>query len=319
MFEDDNKVNTTASQQRIARLAGLLKNFLITRPASASGIFIVTANLQPSDFGIQRSELVCVTGCSINKVEAFEACVGEAAETISYLTSLEMEPGKIENSTGWAAGVDSNTATRSAVYELIERFTVLDWWERCEEPIEIRPNKSLFNYVQLARKGDKSRVQLFFRLETELPGYVVASVSFDTNGDQSCIGFSCAGNLESASIKAFNEMVQMEFAMELNTLKSEDPTYEYSPNELRQIWRARYLKPSDPRFQSKKSCVCGKSVEFDLQKFISSSCQIRSFCHAKVSIPVANVCIKGLPYNTTYRKLDMDTSTWMGTENVGPY
>jgi thiazole/oxazole-forming peptide maturase SagD family component len=119
------------------------------------------------------------------------------------------------NSTGCAAGVTRQDATRTALWECIERDARALWWHgglpSGALPIEVIDRKQPRLAWWLDRRDRKT---LLLDLTTDIGLPVVAAVSADGAGRNVAVGSAARPNLPAAALAAVTEMVQTEVGMD---------------------------------------------------------------------------------------------------------
>lgn len=118
------------------------------------------------------------------------------------------------DSTGCAAGVDRDDATRRALLECIERDAVALWWHggmQCAGlPLELidRLQPRLCWWLQ-----DRQRRTVLLDLNSETGVPAVAAVSSEADGTAVAMGTAASLDLADAALAAVTEMIQTEAAM----------------------------------------------------------------------------------------------------------
>ncbi|MGF1445611.1 MAG: YcaO-like family protein [Pikeienuella sp.] len=221
-------------------------------------------------------------GRGLTLAEAFESCMGEAAEYLSFLrqpgdprvspaddtvgawlmtdgaacrlpaADLFRDPntGKGARSGGTGAGPDRDSAARAAVLEAIERDAVARWW-RDDQPAREIPEAEAVALGATARlatlRAGVARRSWLIELTPDHGLPVVAALSSSADGTGVVAGFAARPRLAQAALAALLELCQMEVAQHLAVRRCTTAgEAALSPGE--QIWLARHRHLSTDAF-----------------------------------------------------------------------
>ncbi|WP_171060632.1 YcaO-like family protein [Poseidonocella sp. HB161398] len=232
------EAGTTANRIALLRLAARLGGVFPVPAPFAPGLRLVGARApEPGQSGF--------SGRGLDPARAFETCLGEAAEYLSFLRQPEdplvrdghvagrrladgsacslpadevlRDPGAgagAASSTGTGAGPDPETATCAALLEAVERDAVARWWHRGESARAV-PAAGEASALEARLRAGRARQTWFLDLTPAHGLPVAAALSCDPGGAAVVAGFCAAPEHATAQRGALLELCQMEAASEL--------------------------------------------------------------------------------------------------------
>ncbi|HEY0185485.1 MAG TPA: YcaO-like family protein [Rhodopila sp.] len=149
-------------------------------------------------------------------------------------------------STGCAAGVTRQDATRHGLLELIERDAVALWWRGGRRPRRIVPDSeadvTAAELLAHLRYGQNGRTTSLLDITTDLGIPVVAAFSARADGYGFACGLSARTTLAAAARSAIFEMCQAELSLHvIETKRHESGQTALNDSDRRQIARSTML------------------------------------------------------------------------------
>jgi hypothetical protein len=201
--------------------------------------YLVGASLSCAEFDatVDNRTIVHAGGRGIHLQAAFESCIGELVERhavlpkrdelkrpvrVNSLLSEEdsLVPAELfftpPNEVGKSAAVGT-TAEQSrckALFELIERNAVAQWWSKQESrpcPRDVEFPKDMFERT--------NRRRWFIDLTTDIGIPVIGALSSTLSGESIVMGAAAGSRYEAVAVKAALELYQMEHAAALSVSK----------------------------------------------------------------------------------------------------
>ncbi len=156
------------------------------------------------------------------------------------------------NSTGCAAGATRQDATRTALWECVERDAVALWWHgglpAGALPLDLidRQQPRLFWWLDR-----RDRRTLLLDLTTDIGLPVVAAVSANGAGQEVAVGSAARPDLAAAALAAVTEMVQTEVGMDHARAAQDRELVLW--DAIASTVRQPQFRPATPKMQSEQS------------------------------------------------------------------
>lgn len=229
-----------AFRRCVGEAAETMAQFLAGRPPADAPGAVAPAGLADE----ARLGRLAGAGLAAGWVSATRLADGEPCAVPKALCFRDVE-GSVATSLGCAAGHDPDAATRSALFELVERDAVALWWHGG------RPARRLQapDHLLAAMRGEAPpRRTWLLELSREFGVPVVAALSCANDGRDVAAGFAARPTVDAAAAAALAELAQTELGNRIVAMKrARGGAAALAEVERRQAERIDGLAADDPR------------------------------------------------------------------------
>lgn len=258
-------MDVTPNQEALLALAARCKDRFALQMPHAPGAFAFGALVDPASFGL-TGPVAGTGGRGLTKAHAFESCMGETAEYLSFLSAPDdprvaqddtmeargvpsdkvsrvpaglvlrrFDKAAVTDSTGVGAGPTHEAARQSAMFEVVERDAVALWWFGGHPGWAL----DLPGVTALAAQiRDGQRRVWFLDITTDIGVPTVVCLSSAPDGTDIVAGAASALSFEAAGRSALLETCQMELARDISLSRASSSESQHVA-DTDDVWQRR--------------------------------------------------------------------------------